>query len=104
GQETQVLGHGEVGEDAPALGQGAHAGPGQAVGGDAVDVAAHDVEAAVRGREVAGHRLGHRALAGAVGADEGDDLSPPDAPRHPVQHLEGAVPGDNVTQLQHGCG
>ena len=49
GDHAQVLAHGEVREDAAALGDRAHADPGQRVGRDAVDVAAGEVHAA-RGR------------------------------------------------------
>ena len=103
GDHAQVLAHGEVREDAAALGDGAHAEPGQRVGADAVDVAAADVDAARRSAPSARWRTlsvvvlpppfgPSRATTEPRGHDEVDA----------VQHLDAAVGGADAAQLEQG--
>ncbi len=73
--DLQVLGHGEVGEDPPVLGDEGHATAQHLVGGRTGDVLAVEAHRP-RGRgQQPGDRGQRRGLARAVGADERDDLA-----------------------------
>src|SRR5207248_5615817 len=94
---------GEVGEDAAALGDAAHAGAHERVRPGAVHVAAADVHAAGARRDVAGDDLERGRLAGAVGAEQCVDGAGRHGEVDAVQHLDPAVAGVQVDQLDRVC-
>ncbi len=75
GPRIQVLEHREVGEDAPALGHVGDAETHDPLGRAAVDAHAVEPDLARARRREARDRAQRRALARAVGADEGDDVA-----------------------------
>ena len=100
--EPEVLGHGEVGEDAAAVGQGAEPGAGQRVGAHAVGVAPEDVEAAPGRHHLAAGHTQRRRLAGPVGSEQGQHRTARDREVDAVQHLDLPVGGVDPPELQHG--
>ena len=75
GGEFQVLGDRQVGEHVLGLRHEGQAAVHQAVGRHVGDVLAAEQHTAAAHRHQAGHGLDQRGLAGAVGADDGDDLA-----------------------------
>ena len=99
--DLQVLGHGQVGEDAAFLGHVAEAGAGDAVGFPAGDVGAGEVDAAGGGADDADQRLHGGALAGAVAAEQDQDLAGGEGEGDALQDVGAAVIGVEVGQRQH---
>ena len=104
GAHLQVLGHRQPGEDAPAFRHHGHA-------------AIHDLMRLVRSKILAFqdhasfaglHRLRDRAqrggLAGAIAADQGDDLALFDGQRDALQGMDIAVIGVDVLNFEHRHG
>src|SRR5207253_8228189 len=75
GGEAEVLVDGDGGEDALAAGHVGNAGPGDGLGVGAGDVGSLEGDAPGGGADEARHRFEERGLAGAGGAEEGDDLA-----------------------------
>ena len=73
--DHDVLGHGEIGEGLELLEGARDAAAGDAVGPQAGDLAAVEEDAAGVGRLEAGDQVEQRRLAGAVGADDAEDLA-----------------------------
>ena len=76
--DLQVLGHGQVDEDPPALGDEGQARPGAGVWPEAGDVAIAEAHLPPDGGHEAGDAVERRRLARAVGPDQADDLTFPD--------------------------
>ena len=87
----EVLGDGERREHALAAGHLDDAERGDLVGRGVGDVAAVEDDGAAIGRDDAGDRLQERGLAGAVGAEQGDDLALVDLEVDAEEHLHVAV-------------
>ena len=105
GAHLQVLGDREAGEDAPAFGHQAQAGLVHDVRGQVADVLAFQQHLALAGVQQAGDGAQGGGLAGAVGADEGDDLALLDREGDAHQGMDVAVVGVDVFQFEqaHGC-
>src|SRR4029079_16717702 len=107
GADRDILQHGHVGYQFDVL-----EGPGNAELDDflrrrVVDLGAeHGDRAAARGQD-AGNEVEGRALAGAVGTDQGDDLARPDIERDVVDGDDAAELFSRLVDLQqyrrHGC-
>ena len=102
GEHPEVLGDGEVREDAPALGHEAHPGPGQRVGARPLHLATADQQLPAGRHDLPAADPEGRGLAGAVGAEQGVDLAGLDGEVHTVEHVDGAVPASDVVQLEDG--
>ena len=99
GRHAQVVLHAQVGEDPLAAGYLGHAEAGDLVGGQVGDVAPVEDDGAVVGLDHPADGPQQRRLAGAVGADEGDDLPLADLDGH-VGQDDDAVVAD--AELAHG--
>src|SRR5581483_10814694 len=82
---------GDGGEDPLAAGHERHAGPGDGLGIGAGDVPAVERDRPGRRVDEAGQRLQQGRLAGAVGAEKGDDLAVLDVEVHAEKHLHRPV-------------
>jgi hypothetical protein len=65
---------------------------------------AHHHDAAGIGREQAGQQLEQRGLAGAVGAEQGDEFARAHGKAHAVDSADGAVGLDDIVEQQGGGG
>jgi hypothetical protein len=74
---------------------------GNALARPAGDVHAAEGDAPAQLRAHAGERADERCLAGAVGADDGDDRALLDVERHAVERLHVAVEHIQVLDVQH---
>ena len=99
GRDAQVVLHAQVGEDPLAAGHLGHAEAGDLVGRQVGDVAPVEDDGAVVGLDHPADGPQQRRLAGAVGADEGDDLALADLDRD-VGQDDDAVVAD--AELAHG--
>src|SRR5207237_7056961 len=99
----QVLGDGEVGEDAAAFRDAAQPGARQGVGGGTVDVGPGHVHAAPRRAQAPVDGLQGRRLAGAVGPEQGKDAAFGYDEVHTVQDLDAPVGGVHVAELERGA-
>ena len=99
-EHAEVLAHGEVAEHTPALGNRAHADPGECIRGDAVDVPATDVHAADIGGHLPVRHLQRGGLPGAVRPEQRDDLAGRHREVHAVQDLDPPVAGPHAAQLE----
>src|SRR5690606_14095351 len=97
------LQHGERGEDLPALGDLPDAEVADAVAVEAGDLLALEADGARARLEDPRDGADERGLAGAVGADEGDDLAGAHRQAHLVERLGVAVVDGEVTNIQHQC-
>jgi hypothetical protein len=97
----QVLGHRQRREHAPALGRDGDALAHDVVRGQVGDVPAVQQDVAAAGARAAAHRHQQRGLAGAVGADQRDDLALVDVQADLVDGADGAVVGAQLPELQH---
>ena len=89
--EPEVLLDGQVAEDPPPFRHHHHAHPRACRRVAPGDVVAVEANGAARRSEQSGDRVQQRRLAGAVGTDEGDDLTRVDTERHGVQRRDRAV-------------
>ncbi|KAI3478981.1 hypothetical protein L1887_59004 [Cichorium endivia] len=92
----QVLGHRQVGEDAPPLGRDGDALAHDLVRGQLGDVLALEAHGAAAGARRAAEGHEQRGLARAVGADQRDDLAVVDMQAHAVHGADGAVVGGQI--------
>ncbi len=99
-RQPQVLPHGQRREDARAAGHHHHAALGDLVGRADRDVLAGEAHRALRWVSRSGDRLEQRRLAGAVGAEQGDDLALVDVEVEPEQDLHGPVGRVEVSHLE----
>src|SRR5690606_4507325 len=97
----QVLGHRQVLEDPAPFRRDGDAAAHDVVGVLVRDVLALERDGALARARVAADRHQQRGLAGAVGADQGDDLALVDLDRYAIERLDGAIVGMDVVQLQH---
>ncbi len=88
------------GEDAPALGHLDDPDRDDVVGGHGGQVAAVEDDLSAARPQQSAHRVQHRRLARAVGADERDDLAVIDGQRDATQGLDVAVVGVQVGDLE----
>ena len=102
GAEAQVLLDRQVGEDLPALGRLGEAVADALVGRDGGEALAAEGDGAAGDRLDAGEAAQERRLAGAVGADDGDDLAGVDREVDAVQHLDAAVARAQALDVKHG--
>src|SRR3954470_8720021 len=91
--DFEVLGHREVGEDAPVLGHVAEPEPGNLVRRAPVDARALEADLARARLDEAHQRLERGRLAGAVAAEEGHDLASVDREVEPEQDLRASIAG-----------
>ena len=103
GAELEVLGDREPGEDVASLGGVGEAQGDDLVGGDAVEGLAVEEDAAAAGLEEPGEGAQGGGLAGAVGADEGDDLAGFDGEGDALDGFDLAVGDLEVLDLEQ-CG
>jgi hypothetical protein len=94
--EEQVVEHGEVFEQLDVLEGPGQAGPGDAVRLQPGQVAAVEADAALLGPVQARQAVEQRGLAGAVGADDGEQLARPDLEAH---RAEGPDAGEAQVQV-----
>ena len=87
----EVFGNRQRRENLPALGHLADAEIADAMARPAGDIGAAEQDAAARRPQHAGDGADQRGLAGAVGADDGDDRALLDVERHAVERLRVAV-------------
>ena len=99
GRHAQVVLHAQVGEDPLAAGHLGHAEAGDLVGRQVGDVAPVEDDGAVVGLDHPADGPQQGRLAGAVGADEGDDLPLADLDGHVGQHNDAVVAH---AELAHG--
>ena len=92
-RQQQVLAHAEAGEDGALLGADRHAEARDAVGREADRLAAGEDDRAAPLADDAHDRLEGRRLAGAVAAEQGDDLARPHLEIDAVEDVRFAVPG-----------
>src|SRR5262245_11871665 len=97
--QTEVLVHRQLTEDAAALRDVCDSGARDALGGGARHALAREPDVA-RGRHETGDRPQRRRLAGAVPAEDRDDLALPHAQRNAVQRLDGPVARVDVCELE----
>ena len=102
GRHAQVVLDAQIGEDALASGHLGHAQPGDLVGRQVGDVTPVEDDGAVIGFHHAADRPQQRGLAGAVGADEGDDLTLVDRDGHVGQHDDAVVADGELAHGQEG--
>ena len=101
GAEPQIVLDAERGEDLPALGHLDDAEPDPFIGREGADVGAPE------GQRAAAHPLHprdgaqQRALAGAVGADQGDGLALADLEGDPGQRLDAAIMAGQIDDVEH---
>ena len=98
-EETQVLEHGQVAVQGKTLGHVADARPGRGRGGAQVEPG-HGAVAAGDGQQAAEHAEGG-GLAGAVGAEQAEDLAAPHPEAHPVHGREAAETPHQVVGRDH---
>ena len=96
GGEAEVLGDGEGREDAAPAGHHGDPGAGDVVGAASAEGSAVVGEVAVDVRHAADERLEDGGLAGAVGAEQGEDLAVGDVEVDAEEDLEGPVGGGEV--------
>src|SRR3989441_5329280 len=92
----EVLEHGHLGEDEPALRHVLEAAPEHDGGPNSRDLLAAEDDTATLRTQEADDRLARGGLPGAVGADHGHDLPHPDAQRDAVQDVDRAVAPDEL--------
>src|SRR6185312_15627713 len=97
----QVLEHRHAREDAPALRHLRYAATNDLVGRQLGDVLAVEPDRARARARIAAYRHQQGRLAGAVGADQGDDLALGDVEVDAVQRLDGAVEGGDSPDFKH---
>ena len=102
--DLEVLGHRQVGEDAPVLGHVAEPEPGDLVRRAPVDARAFEANLARARLDEAHQRLERGRLAGAVAAEEGDDFAPVDREVEAEQDLRPAVAGAQAARFKHRQG
>src|SRR5438045_3004845 len=101
GAELQVLEHRHARKDAPALRRLGDAAPHDLVGRQASDVLALEQDGALARLRAAADGHQQRRLAGAVGADQRDDLAGRNLDIDAMQRLDMAVEGLDARYLQH---
>ena len=104
GAQVEVLPHRQGAEDAPPLGHLGDAEPHQLVRLDGVDRLPLEVDLAAAGAQQAADGLEGGRLAGAVGAQDGDDLALADLEVDAVQRLHVAVGDAQALDLEEGGG
>ena len=102
GAECQVLGHRQVGEDAPPLGHLDQPGLHHRAVVGARQVMAVKAHAPAPGRQQAADREVQRGLAGAVAAQQRDDLVGPHRQADAAQHLHPAIAAAQVLHVEQG--
>ncbi len=102
GAHLQVFLDGQRGEDAAAFRDMAHAGLHDQVRVHVGDVLVLQDDFALLWMDQAGDGAQGGAFAGAVGADEGDDLAFLDVQRDPLQGMDAPVVAVNVFQVRAG--
>jgi hypothetical protein len=102
--QEQVVEHGEVLEQLDVLEGAGHAGAGDAVGLDPDQVAAAEADGPLLGPVQARQAVEQRGLAGAVGADDGEQLVLADLERHRPQGLETGEAQVQVVDLEQRAG
>ena len=101
--QAQVLGHRQLGEQRPLLGDAGQAATGGQVGPSPGHRRAVDPDLAGRGAGQGAGRGQHgRRLARPVAAEEGDHLPGADHEVDVVHHLGPAVPGRQAPDLERG--
>src|SRR5439155_7022070 len=98
---TQILDDGEVGEDPAVFGNEADAEPADLVSAQATEWSAIEEDLPAREVDQTNDGLERRRLAGAVAAEQADDLTTTRGERPTVQHVAAAVARVNVAQLEH---
>src|SRR5712692_2732069 len=91
GAHLQVLEHGHLREDAPPLRALGYASLEHGMRGPAVETLAQKADAAGGRAQEPRDRAHRRALAGAIGAEQADELARLHAEAHPVQHFHRAI-------------
>jgi hypothetical protein len=99
--DVEVLGHRERRKHLAPLGHLAEAEVANAMARPARNVHAAENDAAAQLRPHPGERADQRRLAGAVGADDGDDGALLDLERYAVERLDVAVEHIEVFDAQH---
>ena len=99
-RNQQVLLDRQIGEDSPAFRHVSHAGLGDAVGREPGHVGAEQRDAALPRRGEADETAQRRRLAGAVAAEQRDDLARAHFEADPVKDVALAVEGMNVGGLE----
>jgi len=99
--DHQVLADGQVGEHPAILGRVADAAPGALVRRQPIEALAAEHDLAGPHRQEAHDALDGCRLAGAVAADEADDLVGADAERQPVQNVCRTAVGVDRLDLEH---
>ena len=102
-EHGQVLPHREARKDAALLRHEAEAEPRDGVGRQRGDVAVAVADAAGPRLQIAHDGEDGRGLAGAVAAEQADDLALPHGQRDAVQDVAVAVVGVDVLELEHQC-
>jgi hypothetical protein len=97
----QVLEHREVGEDPPTFGNEAHARARERVGGSAVHDSTEQREGSGGWRDLAAGNGERRRLPGAVRPEQRVDLRRHEPQVDAVQHVDAAVAGADLRQLEH---
>ena len=92
GGHHHVLEDGHAAQGAGYLEGAAEAGPGDFVGGAAVDGPAVEVDGPARGAEHPAHQIGEGGFAGAVGANHADEL-------RAINGEGDIIHGDNTTKI-----
>src|SRR5690606_14135966 len=96
----QVLDGRHAIEQAHMLEGAHHAPPGDLVAGETVDGLATETDGTARRPVEAADAVEHRGLAGAVGADDGQDLAVADVERHAIDRLQAAKAHAEVADFQ----
>ncbi|MGY4420113.1 hypothetical protein ACVWY2_002538 [Bradyrhizobium sp. JR6.1] len=104
GAHLQVFRDAHARKDPPALGRLRDAQPRDLVGRHAGDVVAVEFDAAGAGARPAEDRHHQRRLAGAIGADQGDDLPSIDLDVDALERLDLAVRRTHAAHREQGCG
>src|SRR2546425_4558477 len=100
--ELEVFQHAHAREDVAALRRLRDAEADDAVGAQGIEARAVEAHGAVPRPHEAEDRAQRGGLAGAVGADQRDDLAALDGQRQPAQGPDAAVVGVDVGELEHG--
>src|SRR5262249_17428178 len=98
--DQHVLENTQMAEETAVLERAAHALRGDLVRREPVDRLALEADAAGLRHGVAGDRVEERRLAGAVGADEGDDLAGRDAERDAIDGGQSAEADRDLGDLE----
>src|SRR5438128_1751327 len=101
GRDLDVLGDGEVREDAGIFRRPAQPEPGDLVGAAAVDGPPMKLDRARSRPEIAHDRPQGRRLARAVATDQADDLTGPDLERHAAQDVARLDEDVDAGEAQH---